>query len=802
MKFTLNWLKQPLDTNASADDIALRLTAIGHEVESVTDKGKLYAPFTIAQIRSTEKHPNADRLKVCKVWTGSEELQIVCGAPNAREGIKVVLSRPGDYIPGLDVTLKPSKIRDVESQGMMCSKRELLLSEEHEGIIELPDNAPVGGKFADYANLNDVLFDVAITPNRGDCASVYGIARDLAASGLGTLKSVPTDPVKGTFDSPISVATTTDACPHFAGRYIRGVKNGPSPEWLQQLLIGIGLRPISALVDITNFFTHDLARPLHVYDANKVKGTLTARAAKDGETLEALNGKTYTLNASMCVIADDTGPLGVGGVIGGTYSGCEETTTDVFLESAWFDPNAIARTGRALECVSDARYRFERGVDPDFTAPAIELATKMIIEMCGGTASNVVIAGKPISQNKVISYDPKLALNYGGIDIPADKQKDLLQKLGAKVEDKGGVFTVTTPSWRPDWQGAPDCVEEVLRLVGYDSIPALPLPPRDMVAPYKPIATLNKLQALALQAKRGLATIGYQETITWSFLSEKAAALYGPVNKALVLTNPISVELSVMRPSILPNLLMAAAKNAARGFDSGALFELGPVFNGVEADQQPVNLTGLRFGTNGPRHWRKASANVDAFDVKGDVFALLDAIGFPTATLKLQDIPSEPSIYHPGQSGQLNLGKDRIARFGVVHPAVCDVMDVKVAVAAFEIDWNNVCALMGRKKDTAARPVLELPDLQPVTRDFAFLADQSLGANSLMVAIAAVDKALITNVSVFDVYMGKGVPEGQKSIAVEVTLQPRAATLTEEEIVKISTGVTAAAEKLGAKIRS
>lgn len=804
MKFTYTWLKNPLDTTATPQEIAEKLTAIGHEVESVTDKRALYAPFTIAEVRHAQQHPNADRLKLCTVWDGKEMLSIVCGASNARAGIKVVLAKPGDYIPGLDTVLKASKIRDVESQAMMCSERELCLSDEHAGIIELPSDAPIGGLYCDYAGLNEILFDVAITPNRGDCTSVYGLARDLAAAGLGTLKPVPAAPVKGAFDSPIKVAVEANSgCTHFVGRMIRGVKNRPSPEWLQQLLRGIGLRPISALVDITNFMTHDLARPMHVYDASKVKGTLTARGAKAGETLEALNGKTYTLDQSMCVIADDAGVLGIGGVMGGMGSGCSDATTDVFIESAWFEPNNIARTGRALELLSDARYRFERGVDPDFTAPAVELVTKMIIDMCGGEPSHIVTAGAPVDQRRTIAYDPASALNYGGVAVDAATQKNWLEKLGATVTDKNGAFEIVTPNFRPDWHGAADCVEEIVRLAGFDKVQTAYLPPRHPDAPYKPMAVLTRAQTLAQKIKRALAVRGYQETVTWSFVSEKAASAFGAIDPSLRITNPISTDLAIMRPSILPNLLDAAARNAARGFDSGAVFEFGPVFHGVEADQQPVSVTALRFGKTGARHWRSVSRPVDAFDAKGDALAVLDAIGFPTATLRLQDVPAMPALFHPGQSGQFMLGKDRVARFGVIHPGLAETFDVKVPVTAVEIDWPNVLALMERKKDAAARPALNLPDLQPVTRDFAFLASKDVQAGTLVTAIANVDKNLIDAVRVFDVYQGKGVPEGKVSIAVEVTLQPRDKTLTEDDLQAVMTAIEAAAAKAtGAVIRS
>lgn len=803
MKFTLQQLHDHLDTKASTAEIAERLTAIGHEVEEMIDKSAIYAPFTIAEIRSCEKHPNADRLKVCKVWNGREELQIVCGAPNAREGIKVVLSRPGDYIPGLGITLKASKIRDVESQGMLCSDDELQLAAERSGgIMELKDDAKVGDRFADYAGLNDVLFDVALTPNRGDAASVYGLARDLAASGMGRLNQPKVAAIKGMFDSPIKVAVEADSgCRHYAGRFLRGVKNGPSPDWLQKYLRDVGLRPISALVDITNYTTHAFGRPLHVYDAAKLTGTVRAAPATKTEEMEALDGKIYTLQPGMGVIADDAGTLGVGGVIGGAPSGCTLATADVFIECAWFEPHEVARTGRALECISDARYRFERGVDPEFVRPGMEMATSLIMKLCGGTPSHVVEAGEPVKQSRVVPYDPAMAQKLGGASIPPAQQKEFLTALGAKVEEKK-PWQVTMPSWRPDWEDAADTVEEIVRLNGYSQIPVAYLPPFDPAHPYKNVPIFTRGQDLTFQAGRTLAAQGYQESVTWSFLSEKTASLWGDIDPAMRLTNPISADLAIMRPSLLPNLLAAAARNGARGQDIGALFEIGPVFHGTEPDRQPVMIGGLRFGPSGHRHWRDKSREADAFDVKRDVVDLLNAIGFPTGNLRLQDIPAAPAIYHPGQSGQFALGKNRIARFGALHPALLDEADLKGSASGFEIDWQNVLQLLTAKKTANAKPLLQLPELQKVTRDFAFLLDKNVQASSLMSAIQEADKTLIDSVRVFDVYMGKNVPEGQKSLAVEVTLQPRDKTLTEEDLNKLSAAVIASAAKLGASIRS
>ncbi len=803
MKFTVKWLKQPLDTKTSVDEIVTRLTAIGHEVEEVINRADMYKTFTIAHVKDVVQHPDADRLKVCTVDTGSEELQIVCGAPNAKKGIKVVLARAGDYIPGIDVTLKKTEIRGVESNGMMCSENELCLSDMSDGIIELPEDAPVGGSYMEYAGLDDVLIDVAITPNRGDAASVYGIARDLAASGLGTLNPVPTDPIKGTFKSDVAIEVQSDSgCPHFVGRMIKGVKNGPSPEWLQQLLIAIGLRPISALVDITNFFTHDLGRPLHVYDAKKIGSKLIARKGKAGEILHALNDKEYKIDETMCVIADENKVLGLGGIMGGIESGCSSETTDIVLESAWFDPNIIACTGRTLEIISDARYRFERGVDPAFTKPAIELATKMIVDLCGGEVSDVVEAGTPVIQKNEIKYDPQMMHDYVGMDVSAKDQKSYLEKLGCVITgDK--IWTITTPSWRPDLVIKHDIAEEIARLEGLDKIKPAYLPPLDENNPYKPHDILTPLQKAALHAKKALASYGFQETVNYSFISEKEAGLFANKNDALILTNAISAHMNVMRPSVLPSLLQVVSKNCARGFNAGSLFEFGPVFHGTAPNNQPYQLSAIHYGALKPRHWRGSdvSRNSDMTDLKGDAIAVLEDIGFPTSNLRVLEI-EDSRAFHPGQSGALALGKDIVARFGAVHPDILDAFDIKARVSAFEIEWPAVCNILGRKNNNNARPPLKLFDLQSVTRDFAFLMNEETEIGDLSKAILNADKKLITDVRVFDIYQGKGMEEGKKSVAVEVTLQPIDKSLTDEDLKKVTTDITSAALKsVGAVIR-
>ncbi len=797
MKFSLSWLKDYLDTDARLDVIVAKLNAIGLEVDTVENPAEKLGAFTVAEVLSAEKHPDADKLKVCKVSNGTEEMQIVCGAPNARAGIKVVLGRPGDYVPGLDVTLKKAKIRGVESIGMMCSARELELGDDHDGIIELPDDAPVGMPYVDYAELDDPVIDIEITPNRQDCLGVYGIARDLAAAGLGTLKPLTFEKIEGMFESDVTVSIdlpeeAKSACTQFLGRRFKGVKNGPSPQWLQDRLKAIGLRPISKLVDVTNYITHDLGRPLHVYDVSKLNGDLKARLAEAGEKFTALDDKEYTAKGGETVIADNTGPQGFGGIIGGLASGCSDDTTDVVLEAALFDPKRTAFTGRDHGLITDARYRFERGVDELFIRDGIEIATKMILDLCGGEVSHVFEAGSDTVWNKTVPFRSERVKTLGGLDLPASESVAILEKLGFKVEGND-PYTVHVPSWRVDVEGEPDIVEEVLRIHGLDNIPSAPLPATD----HKAGTTLSPRQKRARAAKRRLAGVGMHEAVTWSFMTRDHAVLFGGGDETLVVDNPISSELDCMRPSILPNLMQAAQRNRDRGADVVALFEVGPVYENDTDKGQLLVASGLRAGRNAGRHWAAANRAVDVFDAKRDALAALEAVGAPA---NLQVFDEAPDYYHPGRSGTLRLGpKNILASFGELHPKVLKALDVDGPVVGFEVYLDRVPS---PKKSGAAKGALVVSKLQSVERDFAFLMDRDAKVSDLVRAVQGADKAFIADVGIFDVYEGKGVPEGQKSIAVSVLLEPKDETFTEKDIEAISGKVCAAAEKaVGAVLR-
>ncbi|MHA1568246.1 MAG: phenylalanine--tRNA ligase subunit beta, partial [Alphaproteobacteria bacterium] len=613
MKFTLDWLKTHLETDAPLADIAETLTALGLEVESVSDPAADLAAFVVAHVVSAEPHPDADKLRVCVVDTGTETVQVVCGAPNARAGMKGVFAAPGMTVPGTGLKLKKAKIRGVESAGMLCSAREMGLGDDHAGIIELPGDAPVGAPFAPSLGLDDPLIEIAITPDRPDCLGVRGIARDLVAAGIGTLKPSSIEPVAGAFDSPVGVrldfdGETAAACPYFAGRLIRGVTNGASPDWLQDRLRAIGLRPISALVDLTNFFTYDLCRPLHVFDAATLAGSIQVRLARAGETVAALDGKTYSLDGEMTVIADDDGVLGLGGVIGGDSSACTETTTEVFVESAYFDAVRTAATGRKLGIESDARYRFERGIDPASCVPGLEAATRMILDLCGGEASAPVVAGADPDPRRGLTLRLARTHALGGLDLPEADARRILDDLGFAPEGDAAALTVTVPSWRPDIDGEADLVEEVVRVAGYDAVPAVPLPP---------VTTLSTPALDAGHRRRGfvrrtLAARGMVEAVTWSFMAADMAEMFGGTPPALRLANPISADLDVMRPSILPNLIAAAGRNAARGMADVALFEIGPQYSEDSQEGQATVAAGLRCGATGPRHWLEASKNREA----------------------------------------------------------------------------------------------------------------------------------------------------------------------------------------------
>jgi phenylalanyl-tRNA synthetase beta chain len=797
MKLTLGWLKEHLDTEASLDEIVARLVMLGLEVESVVDRAKALAPFKVARVVSAEPHPDADRLRVCVVDTGTQKVQVVCGAPNARTGMKGVFAPVGTTIPGTGMVLKKGVIRGVESNGMLVSEREMGLSDEHAGIIDLPEDAPVGVPFAELMGLADPVLDVKVTPNRADCLGVRGIARDLAAAGLGRLKPLRTEPVPGTFKSPIAVhlaAIEEEACPLFLGRYVRGVRNGPSPKWLQDRLRAIGLRPISALVDITNFITYDLNRPLHVFDADKVDGDLVVREARKGETLAALNGKTYTLEAGMTVIADSNGVESLGGVVGGEATGCTFETTNVFIEAALFDPVRTALTGRQLNLQSDARYRFERGLDPDFVRPGLEIATRMVLEFCGGTPSEIYVAGSAPEWRRTIGLRPDRVRTLAGADVPEAEATRILKALGFGVGDAKPLIAVTPPPWRGDVEGEADLVEEVARVWGYDRIPAVPL--ERMTALPKP--ALTPAQRRVGLVRRALGARGLVEAVTFSFLPSGHAALFGGGKPQLAVANPISSDLDAMRPSILPNLLAAAQRNADRGIANAALFEVGPQYESDAPEGQREMASGVRVGRTGPKHWAEPGAPVDAFLAKADALAALAAAGAPVENLQVGADP--PAWYHPGRAGVLRLGGKALATFGELHPNVLLGLDVKGPAVAFEVFLD---ALPPVKAKGRARPLLKMSSFQPVERDFAFVVDADLPAESLLRAARGVDRALVSDVRLFDVYQGKGLPEGKKSLAITVVLQPETATLTDEQIDAFSKKLVAqVAKATGGELRA
>ena len=790
MKFTLSWLKDHLDTDATVPEIADALTDLGLEVEEISNPGERLAEFTIGKVLHAEKHPDADKLRVCKVATGEGELQIICGAPNAREGITVVIAKPGVYVPGIDTTIGVGKIRGIESYGMMCSEREMELSDEHDGIIELP-SGEVGDKFTDWLAENDPakvdpVIEIAITPNRPDALGVYGIARDLAARGLGSLKTYDHAPVPGDFTSPIKVTIdkdTLDGCPLFAGRVIRGVKNGPSPQWLQDRLKAIGLRPISKLVDVTNFFTYDQNRPLHVFDVDKVQGDLRVHRAVGGETLTALDEKEYTLSAGQMVISDDNGAESIAGIMGGLETGCTEETVDVFLESAFWDFVQIAMAGRALKINSDARYRFERGVDPEFTLEGLERATQMILDLCGGEPSDVVIAGDVPNHGRAYKLNAARVQSLVGMDIPESEQRQTLTRLGFRLE--GNMAHV--PSWRPDVQGEADLVEEVARIASLTGLQGKPLPRLSDGVP-KPVMTPQQRRQQI--ARRTAAALGYNECVTYSFIDKASAALFGGGDDATMLANPISSEMSHMRPDLLAGLLQAAARNQARGFMDLALFEAGPVFSGGEPGEQTTQISGLLVGRTGPKDTHGASRPVDLYDAKADAEAVLAAIGAPA---KVQSLRGGDAWWHPGRHGRICLGpKKTLGIFGELHPKVLNAMDIKGSAVAFTI-WPEEVPLP--RKSSATRGALVQSDLQAVERDFAFVVDADVEALTLVNAAAGADKALIEEVRVFDEFIGGSLGEGKKSLAIAVRLQPKDATLKDKDIEAVSEKIVAKVSK-------
>ena len=814
MKFTLSWLKDHLETGKTIDELAAKLNAIGLEVEGLEDPGKTLGAFTVAKIVEAKKHPNADKLQVVQVEIakGQPLMEVVCGAPNARAGMIAVFAPLGTYIPGSKITLEKKPVRGVVSNGMMCSAAELELSSEADGILDLPQEwaSKIGERYIDAAGLNDPVIEVKLTPNRPDCTGVRGIARDLAAAGMGTLKPEPKlGAVEGKTDCPIDIKLeftpeTANACPVFAGRVIKGVKNGPSPAWMQNRLKAVGLRPISALVDITNLMSYDRCRPLHVYDADKLKGPIRARLGQKVEKFLGLDGKEHTVDQTMCVIADDTGPLGFGGIMGGALSGSTDATKNVFIESAYFDPVRTATTGRKAGLQTDARYRFERGIDPASVRPGLDLATDMILKFCGGEPTKAKVAGKEPVTPRVIAFDFARVEKLTGVKLPQAEIKTTLEALGCKVEGSSGMAKVTTPTWRPDMHGPADLVEEVLRIAGLEKIPSTPLPRLHGVTG----AVLTEKQKRARRARRLLASRGFVEAVTWSFITKDQATHFGGGNPALDLANPISSELSSMRPGLLPGLLSAVTRNRNRGSQDAALFELGQSYRGTTPGDQYISAAGVRAGTaklsGGGRHWDSKVGDGKAddaglFDVKADVFAAIATLGLdPT---KAQITRDAPAWYHPGRSATLRLGpKVVLAHFGDVHPATLKALDVEAPVAAFEIFLD---ALPAEKKKSRAKSAFAVSDLLPVKRDFAFIVAKDVAAGDVLKAAAAADKALIQSVNVFDVFEGGSLAaDGKKSLAIEVTLQPATETLTDAAIEAIVQKIVADVKKAtGGEIR-
>ena len=781
MKFTFGWLKEHLDTDHSLGEIADRLTMIGLEVERIEDKAKIFAPFVIARVTEAKQHPNADRLRVCMVDTGDgKPIQVVCGAPNARAGMKGVFAPPGAFIPGKNTTLGVGKIRDVESRGMLVSEFELQISNDHEGIIDLPDDAPVGANYAQWAGLDDPVIEINLTPNRADCTAVHGIARDLAAADMGKFKDTGIKAIKGEFPCPVAVKIDApELCPAFALRLVRGVKNGPSPAWLQKRLIAIGLRPINALVDITNFITFDRGRPLHVFDAAKVRGEIAVRRARAGETLRALDGKTYTLDDTVCVIADEDGVESLSGVMGGEKTGCSETTTDVLIELALWNELNIAQTGRKLGINSDARYRFERGVDPAFMLPGLELATQMVLELCGGTPSETTVAGGVSVPETVIDFPLSELKRLAGMTVALSETRRVLERLGFFVAGQGERAKIAVPSWRPDVKNKADVVEEIVRIVGVDRVPLTPFERGE--APRKPV--LTPIQVRTRKAKRALGARNLIEAVTWSFIAKSQAELFGGGKPELALANPIAAELSDMRPSLIPGLVTAAQKNADRGFADVGLFEVGAVFRGDQPQDQFTAAAGVRRALAKPsgfgRHWSKRDGEVDAFDVKSDALAVLTASGAPASALQV--VPGGPAWFHPGRSGTIQIGPQNVlGHFGELHPRALEQLGAEGPLVAFEVILERIPE--PKAKPTRAKSALELSPFQPVDRDFAFVVERNVKAADIVRAAQAVDRKLIAGVTVFDVYEGPGIDPGKKSIAIAVTIQPRERTMTDQEI--------------------
>jgi phenylalanyl-tRNA synthetase beta chain len=799
MKFTLSWLRDHLETDATLDEICERLTSIGLEVEDVDDKAA-YKPFVIAKVLSAEKHPSADRLKVLMVDAGDgKPVQVVCGAPNARAGLVGALVRPGTYVPGIDVTLAVGNIRGVESHGMMCSEKELDISDNHEGIIDLPENAPVGTPFASYAGLDDPVIEINLTPNRPDCTSIYGIARDLAASGLGTLKTRVTPRFATEGHTAVGLKIVLDderLCPGFALRLVRGVKNGPSPAWMQQRLKAIGLRPINALVDITNYMTFDQGRPMHVFDAAKVKGSLTVRRALAGETVLALDTREYKLTPNNVVIADENGVESIGGIMGGEHSGCDENTIDVLIESALWDPINIAKSGRSLGIITDARYRFERGVDPEYMLPGLERTTELVLELCGGTAAEAKVVGYKGYTPKIVEFPYSEVKRLTGLEVSAEESREILTRLGFTVEGDGERVSVKVPSWRPDVDGKADLVEEVMRIHGVDQIKPEPIEKLSAVNG----RILTTLQIRSRTAKRALAARGMLEAVTWSFISGEQATLFGGGSRGLKLANPIASDMSDMRPSLLPGLLAAAQRNADKGFGDVAIFEVSGTYENDRPEGQRRVAGGVRRGSasiNGAgRLWSNNAKGggkpVDVFDAKADALAVIEACGLPMANVQVEQ--GGPVWYHPGRSGTIKMGpKVVLGYFGEFHPKTLGALDVSGALCGFEVFLDAMPE--PKKKATRTKPALELSPFQVVKRDFAFVIGGDVEAGAIVKAASSADRKLISGVNVFDIFEGASLGEGKKSVAIEVLIQPAERTLTDEDFEALTAKIVANVEK-------
>ncbi|PPR63034.1 MAG: Phenylalanine--tRNA ligase beta subunit [Alphaproteobacteria bacterium MarineAlpha4_Bin2] len=800
MKFTVKWLKEHLETDASLDELSTRLTMLGLEVEDIRDAAVTLRGFQTARVVSAEQHPDADRLRVCVVDTGNgEALQVVCGAPNARAGMIGVFAPSGAHIPGTGIDLKKTTIRGVESDGMLLSEREMGISEDHDGIVDLPAETPIGLEAAQVMGLDDPVIELGITPDRADCFGVYGIARDLAAANVGTLKPLVADKVVGSFEPPVKwkrdfAAGHQNACPMVVGRYFRGVSNGPSPKWLQDRLIAIGLRPISALVDITNFVTFDLCRPLHVFDADKLAGDLTMRFAHDDEKIFALDGREYTLKDGMTVIADINAVHGIAGIMGGEETGCTEETTNVFLEVALFDPIRTATTGRKLGIESDARYRFERGLDPISAYWGTEVATRLILEFCGGEASELTIAGEMPDWVRPVSLKPERLKTFGGVDISEKEAVSILKRLGFEPKIEAGIIKATTPSWRADVSTEYCLIEEILRVKGFDKIPAVPMERESSL----PAPAIGVQQRRAAYAKRTLAQRGMMESVTWSFMPGTDVDLFGGVTDEMRLANPISADLDVMRPTILPNLIAAAKRNADRGYPDCGLFEVGPAYRNDTPTGQDSVAAGLRHGSTGPRHWLVTPSATSVFDAKADSYAVLAAIGVPVDKLLIE--AQAPAWYHPGRSGTLRLGKTILANFGEIHPRILRRIGDRGPAAGFEVFLDRVPK--PRQKSGRARPSFSTAAFQPVNRDFAFVVEKTISADQILRSAKSADRKLISDAGVFDVYEGESLGADRKSVAVWLTLQPTERTLTDEEIDAVAAKVIDNVKKqTGGKLR-